>query len=75
MVGDDGVRYSKLAYDGHPDEISCLLFRDFGEWFNLNPLVEIIYCYDGKFYPFLFGGHRSNKINLHFAKGHGKTQS
>lgn len=73
IVDDDGVRYSKQAYDELPENVSCLLLGDFGEWFSLGPLDEIIRCYDGKCYPHFSMGIGLIRSTPYFAKGHGEN--
>lgn len=49
IVNDDWVNDAESAYDGFLNKVSCFLLGDFGKWFCLGILGEIIHCNDGEF--------------------------
>lgn len=60
VLDEDGVKYTKFAYDMLPYEIGCFLPDNFGKWFYLGPFGEMFYCYDSELNPAFFHRHMSN---------------
>ena len=54
IIDNDAIRNSELANDVFPNEFLNTLLSDGCHYFSLDPLSEILTCYDDNFFFFVF---------------------